>query len=108
MSTNLRKFHFLDTFDTGDVLYNWSISLLPPIVLDNLFGVNKKDSSTIDGNVEFVHSQYSCILTSQVSIQFSCPTRLLIIVIILEKNAYLAENKLNYMFSLFSVLHFFM
>ena len=25
------------------------------------------DSSTIDGNVEFVHSQYSCILTSQVS-----------------------------------------
>jgi len=23
------------------------------------------DSSTIDGNVEFVHSQYSCILTSQ-------------------------------------------
>ena len=24
------------------------------------------DSSTIDGNVEFVHSQYSCILTSQV------------------------------------------
>ena len=28
----------------------------------------QKDSSTIDGNVEFVHSQYSCILTSQVSI----------------------------------------
>ena len=28
------------------------------------------DSSTIDGNEEFVHSQYSCILTSQVSIQF--------------------------------------
>jgi len=25
------------------------------------------ESSTIDGNVEFVHSQYSCILTSQVS-----------------------------------------
>ena len=24
------------------------------------------DSSTIYGNVEFVHSQYSCILTSQV------------------------------------------
>ena len=37
------------------------------------------DSSTIDGNVEFVHSQYSCILTSQVSIQFLCPTKLLII-----------------------------
>ena len=42
------------------------------------------DSSTIDGNVEFVHSQYSCILTSQVSIQFLCPTKLLIIVIILD------------------------
>ena len=25
------------------------------------------DSSTIDSNVEFVHSQFSCILTSQVS-----------------------------------------
>ena len=37
------------------------------------------DSSTIDINVEFVHSQYSCILTSQVSIQFLCPTKLLII-----------------------------
>ena len=42
------------------------------------------DSSTIDGNVEFVHSQYSCILTSQVSIQFLCPTKLLVIMIILE------------------------
>ena len=41
------------------------------------------DSSTIDGNVEFAHSQYSCILTSQVSIQFFCPTTLSIIVIIL-------------------------
>ena len=29
-------------------------------------GLNQIDSSTIDGNVEFVHSQYSCILTSQV------------------------------------------
>ena len=28
------------------------------------------DSSTIDGNVEFVHSQYSCILTSQGTTQF--------------------------------------
>ena len=24
-------------FDTCDVVYNWSISVLPPIVLDNLF-----------------------------------------------------------------------
>ena len=28
---------FLDIFDTCDVMYNFSISLLPPIVLDNLF-----------------------------------------------------------------------
>ena len=28
---------------------------------------NQIDSSTIEGNVEFVHSQYSCTLTSQVS-----------------------------------------
>ena len=62
------------------------------------------DSSTIDGNVEFVHSQYSCILTSQASIQFLCPTKLLIIiVIILEKSAYLAENKCNFMCSSVSV-----
>ena len=45
---------------------------------------NQIDSSTIDGNAEFVHSQYSCILTSQVSIQFLCPTKLLMIVIVLE------------------------
>jgi len=45
---------------------------------------NQIDSSTIDGNVEFVHSQYSCILTSQMSTQFVCPTKLLIIVIILQ------------------------
>ena len=32
-------------------------------------------SSTIDGNVEFVHSQYICILTPQVSTQFLCPTK---------------------------------
>ena len=75
------------------------------------------DSSTIDGNVEFEHSQYSCILsvqlysyvtsintfstavflrhkyqhfqyscilTSQVSTKVLCPTKLLIIMIILE------------------------
>ena len=43
---------------------------------------NQIDSSTIDGNVVFVHSQYSCILTSQVSTQFLCPTKLLLIVMI--------------------------
>ena len=52
-------------------------------------GVPQLDSSPIDGNVEFVHSQYSCILTSPVSIQFWCPTKLSIIVIILEQSAYL-------------------
>ena len=54
------------------------------IVLNSYINLLQIDSSTIDGNVEFVHSQYSCILTSQVSIQFLCPTKLLIIVIILE------------------------
>ena len=29
---------FFVIFDTCDVMHNWSISLLPPIVLDNLFG----------------------------------------------------------------------
>ena len=37
MSTNVRKFRFLVIFDTCDVVYNWLISLLPPIALDNLF-----------------------------------------------------------------------
>ena len=50
------------------------------------------DSSTVDGNVEFVQSQYSCILTSQVSIQFLCPTKLLTLVIIFEESAYLTEK----------------
>ena len=42
------------------------------------------DSSTIDGNVEVVHSQHSCILTSQVSIQVLCPTKEAIKEILLE------------------------
>ena len=28
---------FIVIFDSCDVVYNWLISLLPPIVLDNLF-----------------------------------------------------------------------
>ena len=39
MSTNVKKFLFSSLyviFDTCDVMYNLSISLLPPIVLDNL------------------------------------------------------------------------
>ena len=31
------NFVFLVIFDTCDVVYKWFISLLPPIVLDNLF-----------------------------------------------------------------------
>ena len=34
------------------------------------FRVNQIDSSTVEGNIEFVHSQCSCVLTSQVSTQF--------------------------------------
>ena len=34
-------FFSLFIFDTCDVLYDWSISLLPPIVLDNLFDCDK-------------------------------------------------------------------
>ena len=45
MSTNVRKLCFLVIFDTCDVLYNWSISLLPPIVLNNLFGVVHGEST---------------------------------------------------------------
>ena len=37
MSTNGKKVVFLVIFDTCDVMYNWSVSLLPPIVIDNLF-----------------------------------------------------------------------
>jgi len=50
----------------------------------NTIDANTVDANTIDGNVEFVHSKYSCILTSQVSTQFLCPTKFLIKVIILE------------------------
>ena len=35
------NFVFLAIYDTCDVVYNWSISLLPPIVLDNLFAQDK-------------------------------------------------------------------
>ena len=36
-------------------------------MLDICNSLYQIDSSTIDGNVECLHSQYSCILTSQVS-----------------------------------------
>ena len=39
MSTNMgENIVFLLIFGTCDVVYNWSISLLPPIVLEYLFG----------------------------------------------------------------------
>ena len=37
LSTDVKNFVFLVIFDTCDVSYNLLISLLPPIVLDNLF-----------------------------------------------------------------------
>ena len=49
------------------------------------------ESSTIDGNVEFVHSQYAVLLRKQVSIQFLCPTKLLRIVKILNQNVYILQ-----------------
>ena len=36
--TNKLLFMLTVIYDTCDVVYNWSISPLPPIVLDNLFG----------------------------------------------------------------------
>jgi len=38
MSTNVKKIRFLVIFDTCDVRYNWSISLLPPIVREGTPG----------------------------------------------------------------------
>ena len=53
---------------------------------------------------KFVHSKYSCTLTSQVSVQFLCPTKLLIIAII----KCLSYSKISaIMCSLFSVLFLF-
>ena len=46
MSNNVRKFRFPIMFDTCDVVYNLSSSLLPPIVLDNLFQENHKSFLT--------------------------------------------------------------
>ena len=37
MSNNVRKYRFPVIFYTCDVVFNWFISLLPPIILDNLF-----------------------------------------------------------------------
>ena len=62
--------------------------------------------STIDGNAVFVHSQYSCILTLQVSTQFLCPTKLLSIVIIFEE-LILQWKRCNFMSYLFSVFTLF-
>ena len=45
---------FLVIFDTCDVMYNWSISQLTPIVLDNLFDVGLPFSLYLLG-VDFDH-----------------------------------------------------
>ena len=69
--------------------------------------VNQIHSSTIGGNVEFVHSQYSCILTSQVSIKFLCPAKLFIKMIILEYSAHYTVNQVQfYVFFIFSFYTF--
>ena len=47
LTTNVRKFFFLVIFDTCDVVYNWTISLLPPIVLDNLFEINPSNHESV-------------------------------------------------------------
>ena len=63
MSTNVRKLCFLVIFDTCDVLYNWSISLLPPIVLDNLFAtiINfQLLTESIKGTVDVINSRMTC------------------------------------------------
>ena len=59
------------------------------------------------GNVECVHSQYSCILTYYVSTQFLCPTKILVIVIILKYCAYFTVKKCNFVFSFFCFYTFF-
>ena len=41
MSTIWEHFVFVGIFDIYDVVYNWSISLLPPIALDNLFEIKR-------------------------------------------------------------------
>ena len=49
--------------------------------------------------IEFVHSQYSCTLTSKLSTYFLCPTKLLII---FEQSAYITIKKVQcYMFCVF-------
>ena len=41
-------------FDTCDVVYNWSSSLLPPIVLDNLFAHSDSNVSSFQEKNQFV------------------------------------------------------
>ena len=51
------NFVFLVIFDTYDVMYNWPISLLPPIVLDNLFEMNifKKNPPFLHTSMAFMN-----------------------------------------------------
>ena len=88
---NIKKYYFQQDskYLTELIFLKTSYSFLKGTV--NVFSSNfswkdgnaQIDSSTIDGNVKCVHSQYSCIMTSQVSTQFVCQTKLLIIMIII-------------------------
>ena len=66
----LENFIFLVIFDTCDVMYRLSISLLPPIVLDNLFGRNvlfMKTSGATNSQIVMSHKKYllfSCEVSS--------------------------------------------
>ena len=53
------NFIFLVIFDTCDVMYNWSISLLPPVVLDNLFGLYERLKSNTYSNITPVIKELS-------------------------------------------------
>ena len=62
------NFFFLVIFDTCDVAYNWFISLLPPILLDNLFG---KSYVNIDKKATFKKCVYLADFTFSISFFFS-------------------------------------
>ena len=63
--------------------------------------------NTIYGNLKFVHFRYSWILTSQVSIHFSCSTKLILIVIILKYCLSYSKTSAILCVLYFQFLHFF-
>ena len=66
MSTNV-------IFDSCDVVYNWSISLLPPIVLDNIFDSTKFHTQNITTYnrilLLFIHINPRIVLNKQNSFE---------------------------------------